>query len=922
MDDFIEKKDAVFQTDADPKDADSKKDSISATENSSAAFSGWVQKLRFDRSFTAKLILSDEKVKEYYAEIASEILGFEKVRSKTSWSGVSFSAGRERFASVAFVGKTLCLYLAIDPATLGEGKYKAKNVENVKKRAKTPSMLRIKSDGAKRYALRLIAVAAENFGLKQREVPLPPVDPSHFRTDSFNNLVTRGLIRILRYKQNPAAEDPDSASSQEVDSVGTVDSVGSAGIGGSGGIDGSVGAFAGAFVGGEAVEERPLGAYDDTVFTTNELFSRHGVFNDIIAALSEGEGKASFSEKLMLRSIDEIWVRAIEDCVHSLDELIRNPNHFIAETEEVLPIELTKRITGRSVAHLCRHTDYISSNDKGEVTPTKMLNVFRDDSILTYENKFLNTLINRLYAFVGKRYAVLKDKGADERMQTLEFENAFPIGEGKARVRVCVEYSERYGGTDAKKVLEGSGLMARVERIYAIVTGYVNSSFAKEMDKNFIRPPVMRTNAIIKNKYFRECLALWEFIESYDDSGYGVMVDEKKKEISSDYAKELYKDAAMLYFIFRRNMDEGYGEDEKREYRVVPDVVMPDIVVPEEYREEFERENYACDTDFDDVNLSLLAALAADELSVGKLPVYRKSFAERLCDSDEMMKIAFAEICNEMSGYRSVKLRYSRKCATLRRGRTPLVRIAVAGKSLKMYFALECAGIPEKYRAKDASKFKRYADTPSYIRIRSARSLKYALRICDLLAEKYELVLSKKPVVEIDPDELNYEYFGLVGKTAEELRIKAEKARTAEEATAAEAEKAAESDEKESDFSHGETEDIFEKVAAEVDYPTVDVSFGPKKNEVADKEARLVEELAVKESGHVFEEEKPPVPEESDDVSKAAELIEGLERVESDYNKPTDFGLDDSSGFISDEKQSEYGYGRRKNIFGKRRQKK
>ena len=52
-------------------------DSVNAAEaKSSAAFSDWTQKLRFDRSFSAKLILSDPKIKEYYAEIATEILKY------------------------------------------------------------------------------------------------------------------------------------------------------------------------------------------------------------------------------------------------------------------------------------------------------------------------------------------------------------------------------------------------------------------------------------------------------------------------------------------------------------------------------------------------------------------------------------------------------------------------------------------------------------------------------------------------------------------------------------------------------------------------------------------------------------------------------------------------------------------------------
>ncbi|HBJ18768.1 MAG TPA: hypothetical protein DDY70_03360, partial [Clostridiales bacterium] len=140
-----------------------------------------------------------------------------------------------------------------------------------------------------------------------------------------------------------------------------------------------------------AVEKIP-GTYEDTVATADALLSRHGVYRDLSLALSEGVGQVEFTKKHMLRAIDEIWVRAVEDAVGALDRLIRNPNHFIAETEEVLPIEMTKKITGRSIAHLSRHTNYLSTDDGGGITPTKMLNIFRDDSLLTYENKFLNTL--------------------------------------------------------------------------------------------------------------------------------------------------------------------------------------------------------------------------------------------------------------------------------------------------------------------------------------------------------------------------------------------------------------------------------------------------------------------------------------------------------------------------------------------------
>ena len=165
--------------------------------------SDWGEKLRFDRSFYAKLMLSDRQVKEYYAEIATELLSYEKVRASMSWAGVGFTAGRSRIAYIAFRGKTLCLYLALDPDTLTEGRYKAQNVAEVKSRAKTPAMFRIRSDGAKRNALARIAETAERAGLLPRPDGGTPVSAKDFPADTFGNLITRGLIRVLRRDSNP-----------------------------------------------------------------------------------------------------------------------------------------------------------------------------------------------------------------------------------------------------------------------------------------------------------------------------------------------------------------------------------------------------------------------------------------------------------------------------------------------------------------------------------------------------------------------------------------------------------------------------------------------------------------------------------------------------------------------------------------------
>ncbi len=809
---------------------------LSAGTNPRGSASDWGEKLRFDRSFYAKLILSEPKVKEYYAALASELLGYGKVRASMSWAGVGFSAGRSRIAYIAFRGKTLCLYLALDPDTLTEGRYKAQSVADVKAREKTPAMFRIRSDGAERNALRNIAETATLAGLTSRGETTPAVSAKDFPPDTFGNLIARGLIRVLRHGKGEGKK----TSSSEEESTERVPS--------------------------------PLGVYRDTVETTEALLSRHAVYRDLSLALSEGGGQVEFTKKHMLRAIDEIWVRAVEDAVGSLDRLIRNPNHYIAETEEILPIEMTKKITGRSIAHLSRHTDYLSKNNDGDITPTKMLNVFRDDSLLTYENKFLNTLLNRLYLFVNRRYTVAKERGIDETVEALTFESSFESGRGKGRVRIEVTYSERPEEEAAKRVPPTGGLYARVERLNDIVTGYIHSEFARTMDKNFIRPPVMRTNAILKNKYFRECLALWEFIERYEDAGYGITVEETKKEVSADYVKELYQGAVTQYFLFRHALEENYGEEtEESTLSLRPAYIAEDAALSDPFSESFREEREAESTEDADIAAALLVALLADEAEekYGDSG-FSHTFHARLRLAEDELKETFARLSRALLSYERVRLRESNLYASYTYGRRTLARIAVAGKSMRLYLALSPEELPEKYRAEDVSDVSRYEDTPTLVRVRSRRSVRYAIELFSRLAETYGL----KPAKHAPPAITAADYPAL---PVSEM------------------------------IARGWMTPIRRpNFGAEGSRPS---SLGTGKAQGLSRLSEEGERLAVKEGSKTAEMIRegaflPKAEPEGKARPSAADVMDRLIHPTGAYDTPTEYGIDDTAGFMRDSREA------------------
>lgn len=287
------------------------------------------------------------------------------------------------------------------------------------------------------------------------------------------------------------------------------------------------------------------------------LNSQYDFYAQLFNSIREGSTEISLKKRELKKTIDEAWVLAIEESLPSLDMCIRHPNKRIEEVEQVLPIELTRNITVRSMVHLSQHTNLISKVEGDEVTPSKLLNVYRDESMDTYENKFLNTLITRLYLFIDRRYAQIQESGLSTMSSKMEFTSAFRHGNNKGKFSFSIEMEE---DKEHNETTEIGALLKRVERLRAISEQYINSSFCQEMGKSYVRPPIMRTNAILKNKDLRQCLILWQFIESYENVGCEIELQETAEAPDETYIRQLYEMLAMQYVVFRCNISNHFDD--------------------------------------------------------------------------------------------------------------------------------------------------------------------------------------------------------------------------------------------------------------------------------------------------------------------------------------------------------------------------
>ena len=323
-------------------------------------------------------------------------------------------------------------------------------------------------------------------------------------------------------------------------------------------------------------EEVENDVYSDTVSTENALTDRHEEYDDLLSSFA-GEGSVRFVKQKVIRSVDESWVKAVEDCLPALDEVTRNPSHFIEETEELLPIERTKKVTTRSIRHLSQHTGLISRIEGDVVIPSKLLNVFRDESVMTYENKFINTLLIRLYDFVVTRHDEAAEFGASRKKAVFEYTDVIRNGEELGKVSLNMEVSIPTEEKEKNSFFQ-SDLWARVKKLKEVISDYRGSEFCSMMGSAVVRPPVVRTNPILKNKDLRQCLELWEFLEGYDDEqAHGVSTSESELEISEAQQKFVMQGAAQQYLLFRRFADMAAplaaAEEGGVEYKIPPQYV-------------------------------------------------------------------------------------------------------------------------------------------------------------------------------------------------------------------------------------------------------------------------------------------------------------------------------------------------------------
>lgn len=297
-------------------------------------------------------------------------------------------------------------------------------------------------------------------------------------------------------------------------------------------------------------------SYDDlySQYKQNILSLTNGseFYEHLMDIVEQGKNNFSLFNRYFEKKIDLEWVDAIEKCIVPLDNIVRNPRKFIIQEEEIVPIERAKKITAESVRHLAQHTNMIARVDDDRVTPSQILNVFREESFEIYENRFIFTLLKLLIRFIDTRYDVLFSISDDENMASLKMDSE--IERGKEKISYKLEISTQSSSEALNKDDKEFDAFQRIGRIKKIINEFAHSTFMNELQNcTPVRPPIMRTNVIAKDPNFQACLQLWQFISSYNDVGYEITAMESNEMVNEQYRNDLYRLIGLNYLLLKNN---------------------------------------------------------------------------------------------------------------------------------------------------------------------------------------------------------------------------------------------------------------------------------------------------------------------------------------------------------------------------------
>lgn len=265
------------------------------------------------------------------------------------------------------------------------------------------------------------------------------------------------------------------------------------------------------------------------------------------------------------------WINMMELTIPYIDNIFRSPNRFIVNEEEIVKIEQAKKVTVETIKHLSKNTNFIQTIDQktGDVTPSKLLNVRKEETYNTYENRLIYTLVNNMKMFLNRRKESLtremkieNNNEDDVDVKKFEYKADSIVNGEKINVNVFLNSSNESEFDDSKNNVKN--ILEQIAEVERKITSLEASDVYKTINKlkvAEVRDPVKKTNVVLKNVNFQYAMKLWDFLrDNFDDKT--AKIEENQDYMDEGNLKNMMDETFLIQYLTLKTLDDDKMENQ------------------------------------------------------------------------------------------------------------------------------------------------------------------------------------------------------------------------------------------------------------------------------------------------------------------------------------------------------------------------
>ena len=300
-----------------------------------------------------------------------------------------------------------------------------------------------------------------------------------------------------------------------------------------------------------------------------DIEMEHSFPNYFYDAFLAGENEMYQKSITESKSFHVDWIPTIESYLPSLNKIIMDPKSGLRYEQPVVPIEKAKKVNAQSIRHLSMHSHLIKEVREDMVIPKKIMTTQAEIDYAIYENRFIKTLIERLFDFIFRRYNLIKANVESFNKRHFDLNSKFGIQDTDVDMTFHVTFTERSDNEETTE--KNNQMLARIEALMKQINGFMSTMFWEEVKHaKPVIPPIMQTSILLKNIDYKNCYTLWLYLDRYGNLDFDNDVTEKNLTFDRYYTRNIHQMALQAFTMIYGNqlaLADHYQYLDEREYK-------------------------------------------------------------------------------------------------------------------------------------------------------------------------------------------------------------------------------------------------------------------------------------------------------------------------------------------------------------------